>query len=91
MLRHTHVTIRDAAVIQLRGLKHARAAVAELLRMAKGEVVESIRINAIQTLGEIADAGTAPEIVKTLMGLRFDASPPVRDAVRKALERIRKE
>jgi hypothetical protein len=91
LLRHTHVTIRDAAVTQLRGLKHARVAVGELLRMARGEVVESIRIDAIQTLGEIADAGTAPEIVKTLMGLRFDPSPPIRDAVRKALERIRKE
>jgi hypothetical protein len=79
-------------VAQLRNLKHAQVALPELRRLAKGEPVESIRIDAIHVLGLVASKAkvdTRREIEKMLDDMYLKAPKAFRGAIKEALAQIR--
>lgn len=82
--------VRSESTILIRVMKNKKQALKPLLNAAVKDT-EAIRVRAIESLVKIYDVDNDKVIIKTLEGIRFDESIPVRNAVEVALETFKKK
>lgn len=82
--------IRSHSTVLIREMKNKKQALRPLLNAAVKDQ-DAIRVQAIQSLVLIYDVDNDKLITKTLEGMRFDESVPVRNAVDTALQTFKKK
>jgi hypothetical protein len=80
--------VRRAAIVNVRDMRHAKQALAQLLWAVQTDS-ETNRLEAIKSLLTIRDPDNEGVIAKTLAALRFDKSVAVRKAVEQAIEEMK--
>jgi hypothetical protein len=86
-ISHKAAQVRATAIETIVNMSQARHALNPLLVIAAADQ-ENLRLRAFQVLVSIADENNKATIRKTLIGMRYDNSPTIREAVEAALRNL---